>query len=48
DPQTSGGLLVAAAPECAEEVIALFRQHGHASAAVIGEITAGDARISVR
>jgi selenide, water dikinase len=41
DPQTSGGLLVSCAPEAADEVLALFRRHGFAAAAVIGEV--GDA-----
>ncbi|MFN0024356.1 MAG: selenide, water dikinase SelD [Parvularculaceae bacterium] len=44
DPQTSGGLLVACAPEAAEAVLALFRRHGH-DAAIIGEMTSGAARI---
>ena len=41
DPQTSGGLLVACAPEVAEEVLDIFRAEGFASAAVIGEIESG-------
>jgi selenide,water dikinase len=45
DPQTSGGLLVACAPESAERVLALFGRHGHAEAAVIGRITEGEAII---
>jgi selenide, water dikinase len=36
DPQTSGGLLVACAPEAAEEVLAVFRRHGFARVAAIG------------
>jgi selenide,water dikinase len=40
DPQTSGGLLVACAPETAEEVLAVFKQYGFAEAADVGEITA--------
>ncbi len=47
DPQTSGGLLVSCAPEACAEVLAIFLQHGFASAAVIGEIVAGEARVSV-
>lgn len=39
DPQTSGGLLVAAAPEKAGELLAALRDNGVAGAA-IGEITA--------
>ncbi len=38
DPQTSGGLLVACAPEVAGEVLAIFRQQGFACAAQIGEV----------
>ena len=41
DPQTSGGLLVACAPESVDEVLALFREQGFAHAALIGEIVAG-------
>jgi len=36
DPQTSGGLLVACAPEAAKEVLALFHGEGFAAAAEIG------------
>ncbi|MEZ5915462.1 MAG: selenide, water dikinase SelD [Parvularculaceae bacterium] len=45
DPQTSGGLLVSCAPEAGERVLQLFRSHGHAHAAIIGEMEAGPARI---
>lgn len=38
DPQTSGGLLVACAPEAVGQVLALFAQHGFDAAAEIGEI----------
>ncbi len=48
DPQTSGGLLVACAPEAADDVLALFRAEGFEHAAVIGEITAGAPRIELR
>ncbi len=41
DPQTSGGLLVACAPELEAEVLACFRQGGFAQAATIGRMTAG-------
>ena len=47
DPQTSGGLLVACAPEAASEVLALFRDQGFAQAAEIGEITAAPPRVTV-
>jgi len=36
DPQTSGGLLVSCTPEALGEVMAIFRKHGFAEAAVIG------------
>jgi selenide,water dikinase len=40
DPQTSGGLLVACAAECADEVLALFHGQGCDQAAVIGRCEA--------
>ncbi|QWE21860.1 selenide, water dikinase SelD [Polynucleobacter sp. AP-Jannik-300A-C4] len=39
DPQTSGGLLVSCSPDVANAVIEIFRQHGFASACVIGKMT---------
>jgi len=47
DPQTSGGLLVSCAPEIAGAVIDVFRRHGFADAADIGEVTARDARAAL-
>ena len=47
DPQTSGGLLVACAPDCVAEVLAAFRADGFAEAAVIGALAAGESRLSV-
>ena len=47
DPQTSGGLLVACAPDAAGDVLALFDKHGHDGAAVIGRMEKGPARIRV-
>ncbi len=47
DPQTSGGLLVACAPEAVTEVLAVFRRHGFEHASVIGELLAGTARAQV-
>lgn len=41
DPQTSGGLLVTCAPDKAGAACALLRDHGHAEARVIGEVSAG-------
>ena len=42
DPQTSGGLLVACAPEAVAEVLAIFARHGFAEAAEVGEIVAAE------
>jgi len=47
DPQTSGGLLVAVAPQAVGDVLDIFRRDGFAGAADIGEITAGPARVRV-
>ncbi|ETD82104.1 selenide, water dikinase SelD [Rhodobacter capsulatus] len=38
DPQTSGGLLVACAPEALGEVLATFRRHGFDHAAAVGRV----------
>jgi len=48
DPQTSGGLLAACAPEDADAVLAAFAREGFERAAVIGEIVAGAPRVVVR
>ena len=49
DPQTSGGLLVSCAPESVADVLAIFRRHGFAEAAEVGQIetAAAGARLSV-
>ncbi len=47
DPQTSGGLLVAVAPEQADAVLALIRGEGFDAAAVIGRAVTGEGRIRV-
>ena len=47
DPQTSGGLLAACAPDTVEDVLAIFRAEGFGDAAVIGEIVSGPARVTV-
>jgi selenide,water dikinase len=39
DPQTSGGLLVSCDPAALGEVLEVFRRHGFADAACIGQIT---------
>ena len=41
DPQTSGGLLVACAPEAADEVLACFAAQGFADARVVGQMQPG-------
>jgi selenide, water dikinase len=40
DPQTSGGLLVSCTPAAVDAVLAVFKRHGFADAAVVGQITA--------
>ena len=47
DPQTSGGLLIAADPTCADEVLALVRSRGFEFAAVVGSLVEGPAEIRV-
>ncbi len=47
DPQTSGGLLVACAPDAVDEVLALFHTDGFSRAAVIGEVIEGPAHVTV-
>jgi selenide,water dikinase len=47
DPQTSGGLLVACAPDSLAKVLAEFHRSGFAAAAVIGRMTRGDAVVVV-
>ena len=49
DPQTSGGLLVACAPDSLQDVMACFGRHGFAAAAAIGRVApaAGPARLVV-
>jgi selenide,water dikinase len=51
DPQTSGGLLVSCTPAAVDAVLRVFRQHGFADAAVVGEVAAASpagARLRVR
>jgi len=48
DPQTSGGLLVSCDPGSVEAVLALFAAGGFDSAAVIGRMAAGPARVEVQ
>lgn len=47
DPQTSGGLLVACAPDTVEQVLELFHKNNFQDAAVVGEILAGPPQIHI-
>ena len=47
DPQTSGGLLVACAPQAVDAVVDVFRREGFAAATPIGRFTAGRVGINV-
>jgi selenide, water dikinase len=47
DPQTSGGLLIACAPEAAAEILVRIREAGFAQAARIGCTEAGPPRVRV-
>lgn len=47
DPQTSGGLLVACAPEATGEVLSVFTAAGFASASVVGHMSAGLPEVSI-
>lgn len=47
DPQTSGGLLVACAPECEKDVLAELHGAGFSEACVIGRLEEGPARVRV-
>ena len=48
DPQTSGGLLIAVAPNAAAQILALLKSCGFALAVKIGHFVAGEPRIVVR
>ena len=47
DPQTSGGLLVACAPEATDAVLEIFRSEGFDRAAVVGRLESGPPRVAV-
>jgi selenide,water dikinase len=47
DPQTSGGLLVACAPEAVAGVLDCFHADGFTEAAVIGALESGHPQIGV-
>jgi len=48
DPQTSGGLLVACAPEVQGKVLDTFRGQGFAEARIIGRLASGQPKLTVR
>ena len=48
DPQTSGGLLIAAAPEYICEMLEILRANNFPSSEVIGEFTTGDERLTLK
>lgn len=48
DPQTSGGLLIAVAPDAADAVLDMARAAGFPGAAIVGRLVAGPARVVVR
>jgi selenide,water dikinase len=47
DPQTSGGLLVACAPDAVDRVLALFAEQGFAHARTVGRTESGAPRVRV-
>jgi len=47
DPQTSGGLLVACAPDAVRAVLETFEREGFGAATPIGRFVAGPARLNV-
>jgi selenide, water dikinase len=47
DPQTSGGLLVACAPDTVAQVLQVFQTEGFSQATIIGEVAAGTPQISI-
>ncbi len=47
DPQTSGGLLIATAPEAADGLLALARAEGFDKVRIVGRLTVGSAGVRV-
>jgi selenide, water dikinase len=47
DPQTSGGLLVACAPEAADAVLGIFHADGFGQACIIGDVRPGEPNVRV-
>jgi selenide,water dikinase len=48
DPQTSGGLLVAVAPEAAQRILGFIKSEGFPAAAIVGLAGPGPAQVIVR
>ena len=46
DAQTSGGLLMAVAPDRADELVGFAKERGFARSAIIGTLTEGTGRIT--
>jgi selenide,water dikinase len=47
DPQTSGGLLIAVAPDAADAVLTLVRERGFNAAAIVGRLDSGPAEVRI-
>jgi selenide,water dikinase len=47
DPQTSGGLLIALAPEHAQSILRTIREAGYPAACIIGHAEEGNPAIKV-
>ena len=47
DPQTSGGLLISAAPEATQEVLKMVRDAGFAGSSIVGELATGSPGVVV-
>ncbi|MDP6926535.1 MAG: AIR synthase-related protein, partial [Rhodospirillales bacterium] len=47
DPQTSGGLLVTCPPAAVDDILAVFQGQGFDKAAVVGNMSAGEPKVTV-
>lgn len=47
DPQTSGGLLIACAPQRAAEIVRTINEAGYPAARIIGHAAAGDGKVKI-
>jgi selenide,water dikinase len=45
DPQTSGGLLIACAPERSEPILRMIAQEGYPAVSIIGHTETGRAKV---